>query len=62
MVVLDEQTLQGATGDEWTLGGKAIGSELCLAGVALSCRPRGVALGAHDDETAGEVIQLLLQK
>lgn len=39
-----------------------MGSELCLAGVALSCRPRGVALGAQDDETAGEVIQLLLQK
>lgn len=62
MVVLDEQALRRATGDEWTLGGKALGSELCLAGVALSCRPRGVASGAHDDENVGEVIQLLLQK
>ena len=41
---------------------KAMGSELCLAGDALSHRPRGVAWGAHDDETAGEVVQLLLQK
>ena len=41
---------------------KAKDSELCLAGDALSHRPRGMARGAHDDETAGEVIQLRLQK